>query len=77
MKVPNHLLFSEKICNLSESGGATFDVVLIFNLDVTGHSEQVKIQQYLDRVKQYCTVENKAEWQVSGQQNGSEDMHFT
>lgn len=42
MKIPNHTLFGEKICNLQESGGAVMEIMLNFNLvDKDGTAQQV------------------------------------
>ncbi len=64
MKIPNHSLFSEKICNLQESGGAVYEVVVVFNLENNSNSLQMKIDEFFERVKSYAIVENKADWQV-------------
>lgn len=64
MKIPNHLLFHEYICNLSQSGGCVFEIIITFNMDESANNAQSKIDDYFERIKQYVLVECKAEWQV-------------
>jgi hypothetical protein len=65
MKVPNHILFGEKISNLAESGGAYFEFTVNFTINPTDPSFQDRIDQYLERVKAFALYENRTEWEVS------------
>lgn len=64
MKIPNHSLFSEKICNLQESGGVVYTLDLCFNLGDGTSCTQAKIDQFMDTVKNHVLIENKADWQA-------------
>ena len=64
MKIPNHILFHEYICNLSESGGCTFEIILTFNMNENNGIVQTKIDEYFEIVKHYCLEECRTEWQV-------------
>lgn len=47
MKIPNHSLFNEKICNLAESGGCVYAVDIHFPLAPDHASSQVLYTVYI------------------------------
>jgi hypothetical protein len=65
MKIPNHVLFSEKVCNYAESGGMTFLINIDFNMIEDDRCRQDKVDEFFDRVKKSVLVDCKAEWEVS------------
>eukprot|EP00981_Chlorochromonas_danica_P005761 scaffold1187_cov181-Ochromonas_danica.AAC.25 len=64
MRIPNHSLFSEKICNLAESGGCVFEILLHFNFfSKNQQNMQMRIDRFLADIKQFVLVENQVKWQ--------------
>jgi hypothetical protein len=65
MKIPNHILFGEKIANLAESGGAYFEFTVLFTISPM-NCENIygRIDIFMDKIKNYAVVENKTDWEV-------------
>jgi small-conductance mechanosensitive channel len=65
MKVPNHILFSEKITNLAESGGTFFEINVTFQIAKENADEIYgDINIYIESVKEYALIERRSDWEV-------------
>lgn len=63
LKIPNHQLFNQTIYNAADAtGGAVFPVDVSFNLGDAPHAAQVKVEEFLERVRKYLLVDHKLEW---------------
>lgn len=60
--IPNHTLFNEKIINCAESNGASYEIIVHFNFEGPSFCEQEKIDSFIEKIVQFCLVENKNEW---------------
>jgi uncharacterized protein YaaQ len=66
MKVPNHILFSEKITNLAESGGTFFEINATFQIDKENADEIYgDINIFIESVKEYALIERRSDWEVN------------
>ena len=62
--IPNHSLFSERIYNCTESEGATYEIMVNFPFDGPARCTQEKIDEFVEKLSNYCVEENKDEWAI-------------
>jgi len=63
VRIPNHVLFYEKIYNYFESGGTTYEITLTFNSLDSLLWDQGKIDLFLQDIKTYVSKEKRNEWE--------------
>lgn len=61
--VPNHILFHERIINLTRSRNGTFEIVVSFAMHGKTAPGMDKINQFMDRITKYVFEIAKADWQ--------------
>mmetsp|Transcript_8346 Transcript_8346/g.8320 ORF Transcript_8346/g.8320 Transcript_8346/m.8320 type:complete len:893 (+) Transcript_8346:234-2912(+) len=62
IRIPNHTLFQQMITNYSEPPGAVYQLEMVFNISGNDKSLQPAIDNFLDKVRHYCVVEEKNDW---------------
>jgi hypothetical protein len=64
LRIPNHVLFNSKITNYNDSFGALYEVKISFNVfENKMVSPQAVIDLFFLRVKDYCLIDEKKDWQ--------------